>query len=95
MLHRCLCGYLPLNYKGFRRHKLTCETWLNRPNPRGLSISRRAATRKARYAHQCVPTVEELRDIERFRLVLDRHKMSYRAFAVFLHVLNKRYTKNR
>ena len=89
-LHQCLCGYRPPNYSQYKKHLATCAEWRNRPNPRGMSIYRRALSR-ARSARVQVPSEADLREHDVFSRLLRENKIPTKFFAVFLRLLARRY----
>jgi hypothetical protein len=44
-VHPCLCGYTSDTYAPMKRHRRKCKEWQDRPDPRGLTISRRLASK--------------------------------------------------
>jgi hypothetical protein len=47
-IHPCICGAVSKTYGGMRRHRELCEEWKNRPDPRGLSVARRQASKQTK-----------------------------------------------
>ena len=92
-LHQCLCGYRPPNYSRYKKHLAACAEWRNRPNPRGMSIYRRAKARKPE--RERVPTEADLRAHDAFRRVLEANDLSLRGFSVLLRLLARRYGNSR
>lgn len=88
-LHQCLCGYRPPNYSQYKKHLATCAEWRNRPNPRGMSIYRRAKARESQ--RERVPSEEDLRAHDAFRRLLEVNGLSFRGFATLLRLLARRY----
>ena len=43
--HPCLCGFTSATYAQMKRHRRKCQDWQSRPDPRGLTISRRRASK--------------------------------------------------
>lgn len=86
-LHPCLCGYRSKNYSHFKRHQDGCAEWQNRPNPRGLSVYRRAKSR----SNEVTPTEKAIVEDEYLRRTLEGHGIHPRPFAVFLRLLALRY----
>jgi hypothetical protein len=46
-VHPCLCGFACPTYAEMKRHRRKCSDWKDRQDPRGLTISRRKASKTA------------------------------------------------
>lgn len=103
-IHPCLCGFTCDTYAPMKRHRRKCEAWLNRPDPRGLTISRRRASRVenalaqnylpcpacgGRPDHHENECPHSQGEISR-REALAKHGIDPVLFSVFLRVLQKR-----
>ena len=88
VLHPCLCGFRATSYAQFRKHRRACGQWRDRPNPRGLSIYRRAKSQpKARVG---VPSAEDLMANPAFYRYLEWYNIDPRVFSIFLRLLTLR-----
>jgi len=44
-LHPCLCGFTSATYAQMKRHRRKCLDWKSRPDPHGLALARRHASK--------------------------------------------------